>query len=67
MKLKEKIQRTKQILKSTPKCAGQLIDGTNYFPTFIIRHDGTVLYLLKPRMEEGLPWYMKFLEHKASK
>jgi len=67
MTLKEKIERTKRILNNTPKFDGKLINAVREFPTFIVRADGTVFYLLKPRQDEGQPWYKKFLEFKETK
>lgn len=46
---REKAQRTREILKNTPKNEGKLLLGINYFPIFIILANGERKVVYDPR------------------
>ncbi len=49
---REKAQRTKQILKNTPKYEGKLLLGINYFPIFIILENGERKVIYDPKEKD---------------
>jgi hypothetical protein len=60
----EKIKRTEKILASTPAKAGKLIEARHRFPDFIVKSNGSVLYLYERRSQDIMENFAKVAEQK---